>query len=75
MEARIMKNIAPILKNSTSIIIAHRLSAVVNADEILVIHNGIVEERGSHRHLLQENGIYAELWRTHEQAYKQFEAA
>ncbi|MBW8308813.1 MAG: ATP-binding cassette domain-containing protein [Candidatus Paracaedibacteraceae bacterium] len=69
-EDTIMKNIAPILKNSTSIIIAHRLSTVVNVDEILVLHDGVVEERGTHMALLKKNGIYAALCRTHDQAYK-----
>ncbi|AIK96265.1 hypothetical protein [Candidatus Odyssella acanthamoebae] len=49
-----MKNIAPILKNSTSIIIAHRLSTVINVDEILVLHDGVVEERGTHMSLLKK---------------------
>jgi ATP-binding cassette subfamily B protein len=74
-EDNIMKNIAPIIKNATSIIIAHRLSTVVNADEILVLHNGVVEERGTHRSLLKENGIYATLWKAHEEAYKESTAA
>lgn len=74
-EEMIMKNITPILKDSTSIIIAHRLSTVVNADEILVLHHGVVEERGTHSFLLKENGIYAALWKAHEEAYKGFNAA
>jgi len=70
-EAAIMKAITPIIKKSTSIIIAHRLSAVVNADEILVLHNGVMEERGSHEFLLKKEGIYASLWKAHEEAYKE----
>ena len=74
-EAFIMKTIDPIIKNSTSIIIAHRLSTVVNADEILVLHNGAVEERGTHTFLLKQGGIYVSLWKAHEEAYKESNAA
>lgn len=69
-EETIMKNIAPIIKNATSIIIAHRLSTVVNADEILVFHSGLLEERGTHTSLLKQEGYYAALWKAHEEAYK-----
>lgn len=71
----IMKNIDSVIKMSTSIIIAHRLSAVVNADEILVLNNGAVGERGTHAYLLKERGIYASLWKTYEKAYKESTAA
>lgn len=71
-ENTIMNNIAPIIKNSTSIIIAHRLSTVVNADEILVLNNGVIEERGSHTFLLKQEGFYASLWKAHEEAFKEF---
>jgi ABC-type transport system involved in Fe-S cluster assembly fused permease/ATPase subunit len=74
-EDKIMKNIAPILKNSTSLIIAHRLSTVVNADEILLLHNGTIAERGTHLSLLKQNGLYASLWKTHEKAHKKSYAA
>lgn len=69
-EDKIMKNIAPLLKNSTSLIIAHRLSTVVNADEILLLHNGTIAERGTHPSLLKQNGLYASLWKTHEESHK-----
>ena len=42
--------------------IAHRLSTVVDADEILVLVEGRIAERGTHRSLLGENGIYARMW-------------
>lgn len=74
-ENTIMNNIAPITKKSTSIIIAHRLSTVVNADEILVLNNGVIEERGTHSFLLKQEGLYASLWKAHEEAYKGFIAA
>ena len=74
-EETIMNNIAPILKKSTSLIIAHRLSTVVNADEILVLHNGVIQERGTHLSLLKEEGGYAGLWRVQEEAHKKSYAA
>ncbi|OJW54534.1 MAG: hypothetical protein BGO67_10085 [Alphaproteobacteria bacterium 41-28] len=74
-EETIMKNIAPILKESTTIIIAHRLSTVVNADEILVFQHGNIEERGTHSSLLKQQGLYASLWKTHEEAHRRSYAA
>ena len=50
-------------RGRTTIVIAHRLSTVVNADEILVLDKGVVVERGSHDSLLARNGAYAALWR------------
>jgi len=49
-------------KNRTTVVIAHRLSTVVNADEILVLRDGVVAERGSHSNLLLHNGLYAQMW-------------
>jgi ATP-binding cassette subfamily B protein len=46
----------------TTLIIAHRLSTVMNADEILVLDNGRIAERGSHKALLEQNGAYAQMW-------------
>ncbi len=52
-------------QNRTSICIAHRLSTVVEADEIFVLHQGRVVERGTHAQLLaQPNSRYAHLWNT-----------
>jgi len=49
-------------KGRTTIIIAHRLSTVVHADEILVLDKGVIAERGTHDELLGLGGIYAGLW-------------
>ena len=46
----------------TTLVIAHRLSTVINADQILVIDNGLVVERGRHDELLAKNGVYASMW-------------
>ena len=48
--------------NRTTVVIAHRLSTVVDADEILVLDDGRVAERGSHAELLAQGGVYARMW-------------
>lgn len=50
-------------KNRTSLVIAHRLSTIENADEILVVKDGCIVERGAHRTLLDKGGVYAQLYR------------
>jgi subfamily B ATP-binding cassette protein MsbA len=54
--------------NHTMLVIAHRLSTVVNADEICVLEKGCIVERGKHQHLISIDGIYAKLWRQQSQA-------
>jgi ABC-type multidrug transport system fused ATPase/permease subunit len=50
-------------KDKTTIIIAHRLATIVNADKIIVMHNGKIAEEGSHRALLQKkDGLYKHYW-------------
>ena len=49
------------MKNRTSIVIAHRLSTIKHADEILVIQNGEIVERGTHDQLSQNDGLYQKL--------------
>jgi ATP-binding cassette subfamily B protein len=48
--------------NKTTLVIAHRLSTVVDAHEILVLEHGTVVERGTHAELLAANGRYAQMW-------------
>lgn len=55
-------------QSSTKIIIAHRLSAVIKADEILVMNHGRIVERGTHKDLLHMNGLYHSLWQEQAQA-------
>jgi ATP-binding cassette subfamily B protein len=57
-ERAIQKNLRAILKDKTAIIIAHRLSTVRNADNIIVLDNGEIVEQGSHETLIQERGLY-----------------
>lgn len=66
-EMDIMKNIKEIGKQTTSIIIAHRLSTVQDCDEIIVLHEGSVAERGTHDSLLRLGGRYTELLRMQQQ--------
>jgi ATP-binding cassette subfamily B protein len=61
-EREILANLNEISKSSTTLIIAHRLSTVVHADEIIVLGQGTVLERGTHSQLLEMGGAYAALW-------------
>ena len=58
----ILDTLQAIERGRTTIVIAHRLSTVVHADEIVVLEAGRVVERGSHAVLLRKNGLYAEMW-------------
>ena len=49
-------------KDRTTIVIAHRLSTVISADEIIVLKDGQIAERGTHADLLRQNGLYASMW-------------
>ena len=61
-EGEIQATLDTIAKRQTTIVIAHRLSTVVNADEIVVLDSGEVRERGTHTALLRRGGLYAEMW-------------
>ena len=61
-ERAIQAELASAAQNKTTLVIAHRLSTVVDAHEILVMEAGQIIERGNHAHLLQLNGRYAEMW-------------
>jgi len=61
-EREIQKSLRSVSKDTTTLIIAHRLSTVVHADEILVLEDGKTVERGTHDALLRDGGIYATLW-------------
>jgi ATP-binding cassette subfamily B protein len=61
-EREILQNLDEISRNSTTVVIAHRLSTVVHADEIVLIDAGVIVERGTHHSLLAAGGRYASLW-------------
>jgi ATP-binding cassette subfamily B protein len=63
-EAAVQRALRETLAGRTSLVIAHRLSTVREADELLVIDGGRIVERGTHASLLAANGLYAELYRT-----------
>jgi ATP-binding cassette subfamily B protein len=62
-ERQILRNLRDISSAHTTLVIAHRLSTVVHADEIVVLDHGRIVERGTHMALLEANGRYALLWR------------
>ncbi|PDT52443.1 MULTISPECIES: ABC transporter ATP-binding protein/permease [Sinorhizobium] len=49
-------------RNRTTLVIAHRLSTVINADEIIVLKDGVIAERGTHGELIDRDGLYASMW-------------
>jgi ATP-binding cassette subfamily B protein len=66
-EKSIQQELREIAVNHTTLVIAHRLSTVMDADEILVLDHGRVIERGSHAALLAQNGAYAQMWALQQQ--------
>ncbi|MGI4747317.1 MAG: ABCB family ABC transporter ATP-binding protein/permease [Janthinobacterium lividum] len=61
-EQEIQSALRTVATDRTTLVIAHRLSTVVDADEILVLVDGLVAERGTHRDLLASGGVYAGMW-------------
>ncbi|MBW8308524.1 MAG: ABC transporter ATP-binding protein/permease [Candidatus Paracaedibacteraceae bacterium] len=61
-EKEIQKSLERLSKNHTTLIIAHRLSTVIHADEILVLESGQIIERGTHKDLLALGGVYTTMW-------------
>ena len=55
-------------KNRTTLVIAHRLSTIVGADEIIVLNEGAIAERGTHYELLAKGGLYASMWNRQREA-------
>jgi subfamily B ATP-binding cassette protein MsbA len=61
-EYEVQKAISTLMKNRTTLVIAHRLSTIENANKIIVLDNGIVEETGTHKKLIQNSGLYKRLY-------------
>jgi ABC-type multidrug transport system fused ATPase/permease subunit len=64
-ETQIQDGLAAVMRGRTAVVIAHRLSTVVNADRIIVLHKGSIIEEGTHEGLLRKDGGYAELFNTY----------
>lgn len=61
-EKKIQKALEPLMKKRTTFVIAHRFSTIINADRILVLHDGKIVEVGTHKELYKENGVYKNLY-------------
>ena len=67
-ERLIQEALRKLAKGKTVLMIAHRLTSIVNADEILVIENGEIVERGTHNELIEKSGVYAKMWAEYQQS-------
>jgi len=67
-EREIQNALEAVSRGRTTLVIAHRLSTIINADEILVLAKGKIAERGRHSELLEQGGIYADLWQRQREA-------
>ncbi|XP_053452993.1 ATP-binding cassette sub-family B member 6 [Nycticebus coucang] len=70
-ERAIQASLAKVCAKRTTIVVAHRLSTVVNADQILVIKDGCIVERGQHEALLYRGGVYAGMWQLQQQGQEE----
>ncbi len=67
-EKEIQDALERVSRNRTTLVIAHRLSTIVGADEIIVLDQGVIVERGTHRELLAKGGLYASMWNRQREA-------
>jgi ATP-binding cassette subfamily B protein len=74
-EKQIQASLKEVSKNRTTIVIAHRLSTITHADEIIVLKNGAIVERGVHQDLLKLGGEYASMWSKQQQAHQKDQEA
>ena len=62
-EELVQESLEKLISDRTTIVIAHRLSTIENADQIVVLDNGLISQQGKHLDLLEEEGIYASLYK------------
>ncbi len=67
-EHLIQKALQTLSKGKTVLMIAHRLTSIVNADQILVVQGGEIVERGTHKELVEKGGIFAKMWKDYQQS-------
>src|SRR5262249_3989020 len=67
-EKEIQDALERVSRDRATLVIAHRLSTIVGADEIIVLDQGVIAERGTHHQLLLKNGLYASMWNRQREA-------
>ena len=67
-EALVQASLAKLVQGKTLLVIAHRLSTIANADQIILIHGGRVEAKGTHSELLKNSSLYQQMWYAHIQS-------
>lgn len=67
-EVYIQAAIQELVRSKTVVVIAHKLATIKNARQIIVLENGMTAERGTHSELLEQNGIYRNLWNIQQQS-------
>lgn len=70
-EKAIQAAIAEVSKGNTTLVIAHRLSTIIDADQIIVLDQGLIKERGTHAELLTQAGLYSKMWVMQQQSSAQ----
>lgn len=70
-EQLILESLKQVAEKHTTLVIAHRLSTIIDADNIIVLDKGAVVEQGTHQQLLDENGLYAHLWKLQQEEEKE----
>jgi ABC-type multidrug transport system fused ATPase/permease subunit len=61
-ETKVNEAIDRITREKTVVVVAHRLTTITNADNIIVVNNGMIEEQGKHVELISQGGLYSELY-------------